>query len=106
MPGPDPLGVFGAMALGAVGAVIGYAVALQFGLGAAEGQYPVCSLGVAIVSCFGASSIGLMPCARQTDATTHKGARGEIRSPSPAETQSRGGNYPWQSQRLRNNAWF
>jgi len=53
MPGSDPLGLYGAMALGAVGAVIGYTVALQFGLGAADGDYPVRSLGVAIASCLG-----------------------------------------------------
>jgi len=53
MPGPDPLGLYGAMALGAVGAVIGYAVALQFGPGTAAGEDPVGTLGVAITSCLG-----------------------------------------------------
>jgi len=52
MPGPDPLGPFGAAALGAAGAVAGYAAAATFGL-AAPDDSPVPSVCMAVIGALG-----------------------------------------------------
>lgn len=52
MPGPDPLGQFGAAALGAAGAVAGYAAAASFGL-ASPGDSPVPGVCMAVVGALG-----------------------------------------------------
>jgi len=52
MPGPDPLGQFGAAALGAIGAIVGYAAAASFGL-ASPGDSPVPSVCLAVLGALG-----------------------------------------------------
>lgn len=52
MPGPDPLGQFGAAALGATGAIAGYAVAASFGL-ASPDDSPVPSVCMALIGSLG-----------------------------------------------------
>ena len=48
MPGPDPLGQVGAAALGAVGAVAGYAAAASFGP-ASPGDSPMPGIFMAVI---------------------------------------------------------
>jgi uncharacterized membrane protein YeaQ/YmgE (transglycosylase-associated protein family) len=52
MPGPDPLGQIGSAALGAGGAVAGYAVAALFGL-ALPGDSPVPAVCMAMIGALG-----------------------------------------------------
>jgi uncharacterized membrane protein YeaQ/YmgE (transglycosylase-associated protein family) len=52
MPGPDPLGQIGSAALGAAGALVGYAAAAPFGL-ASPVDSPVPSIFLAILGALG-----------------------------------------------------
>jgi uncharacterized membrane protein YeaQ/YmgE (transglycosylase-associated protein family) len=50
MPGPDPLGLYGRVALGGIGAAVGYVLALQFGLGGTEGAFSIRAVCVALTT--------------------------------------------------------